>query len=120
MATFDYDKIQDKAQKILKKYGINATLKKYEMRISTVPWEPAGRSLSEEPCVGIIGEYTKWDYENTSVERGDIRFYVSPKGLSEINKSDLISIQGKDYQVVYAKPTAPGGVDLLVDVQLRR
>ena len=120
MDTFDYTNIINSAAKSLEKYGVAATIKKYKINMSTVPWEPSGRDLVETSCRGVIGEYKASDYTNTSIERGDIRFFLPSKGISGLETGDIISIATQDYKVILANLVAPGGVGILYDIQLRR
>lgn len=63
--------------------------------------------------------FKRSDIDGTSVLATDVRLYLSPSLATEPKPGDVIVFDGETYSVVNVRPTKPGTVVLLYDVQCR-
>jgi hypothetical protein len=68
---------------------------------------------------GVLFDYGEKDINGTTILKGDKKLLVQPTGISTIENSDIITVNGKDYTVVNVTETNPAGINLLFEVALR-
>ena len=84
------------------------------------PWDTSAfAATAETPLRAVVGRYQQGIIDGTLIMAGDRRVMVEA-GPVEPRTSDKLRIGGEDYAIVAVRPTAPGGVALMYEVQVRR
>ncbi len=68
---------------------------------------------------GVLFDYGEKELNGTTILKGDKKLLVQPTGISSIENTDIITVNGKDYAVVNVIETNPAGINLLFEVALR-
>ncbi len=118
----NYNKLRDKVAVLVGKYGMPMT-----MRV-IVPgvYDPASGSKAapgtpaDYPCFGMVGEYTLRDIDGTLIKTGDKKVILSASdSMPDPVKGNLLIMGGETWNVENSRPTAPAGISVVYDVQVR-
>ncbi len=122
--TFDYTKSAATAERLLQKFGQDVTLSRPSTSAPT--YDPAtGVSTPAAPATyagrGAVFDYKQTDVNQTLVQAGDQRLYLSPASpMVEPATSDTVTLaNGKTYSIVRGGEVNPAGTVVLYDLQLR-
>ena len=122
--TFDYVKSAATAERLLQKFGQAVTLSRPSTNAPT--YDPAtGISTPVAPATyvgrGAVFDYKQTDINQTLVQAGDQRLYLSPAApmVEPKTSDDIVLANGTTYTVQRSGKIAPAGTVVLYDVQLR-
>ncbi len=117
MSQFDYARTAATATRLLQRFGAACTLK----RQTTGEYDPAtGQApvtVTELPTTAAVFAYDQKYIDGTLILQGDQRAYMAPAFVPK--QGDVLSWQGRDWQVVAVKPLSPAGINCLFEAQLR-
>jgi hypothetical protein len=104
---FDYSEILQTADDLIVQFGTDAKLR---------------RASGDRPCKVVRIDWRPQDRDGTFIRQTDIRYLLSPLGLSvdPDSEQDRLIVQGMDLRIVIATPTEPANTKVLWDVQARR
>jgi hypothetical protein len=119
---FDYQRIRDQVAVIIGKYGAPMVLR--------VPapgaYDPAtGGRATDSPyvdysCFGTVDEYDIRDIDGTLIKEGDKRVTLSASSaMPDPVKGNILIMAGVEWSVERCKPTAPAGISVVYEVQVR-
>lgn len=84
------------------------------------PWDTGAFAVTAETSLrAVVGRYDRRLVDGTLIRADDLRVMVEA-GPVEPRTSDNLRIGGADYAVVAVRPTAPGGVALMWELQCRK
>lgn len=120
MATFDYQKTQNTATRLLRRFGNDATL----TRSASSSYDPAtGTSTDstyELTVTASVFDYPKAYIDGTLILQGDKRAYVSAYNVDAPEPSDTLTWNGVPYRIISVKDLNPAGsVSIMYELQLR-
>ena len=117
---FDYAGLTATAQRLLDRYGSDASLIPYAEPYTT-EWGMVPDSGDPVAIVALISNYSQSERANTAIETGDMRAFISTAGLSVAPKaSDQIILAGVTWKVVEVEQIAPSGVAILYKARVRK
>lgn len=118
---FDYAELAAAAAEILADFGATGQLKRKER---SGDYDPETGTFPEttvtQQITAVVIAYPQHLIDGTTVLQGDELAYVSAVGLTMPKPLDVMTWMGSDYTVINAKPTAPAGLNVLAEVQVRR
>lgn len=120
MATFNYARSKQTAERLIKRFGQSASLK------LTTPgdgpaYNPGEPTVTTYPCTLAIFDYRNSERDGTLIRAGDKLVYLSTEGLSVTPEtSDHLVIGGLDHSIVEVQPLSPAGTAVYFQVQVRR
>jgi len=76
-------------------------------------------SSSTFTAYGAAFDYNKNEIDGTLVQRGDVRFLMEASATEPV-LGDTVPVNGITYRVMNVKPTSPGGVVVIYELQLRK
>lgn len=117
MARYNYSSLLKTANRLIDRFGRDATLIK-PGEPGDDPWSAASEPSESDIILVEIG-YSMTNRDASLIEAGDKMTLVSSQGLAP-ELPDKIRLDGEDYQVIDAQPLNPGGTKLLTEVQIRR
>jgi len=127
MASFDYGRSQQTAQRLIKRFGQRGSIRR-EVPGDGPAYDPGPSTDVDYAADLVIVDYTISERDGTLILATDKRAYVSPLGLKtaagvsldEIKPTDkLVEASGKVWTIVRAMPLSPAGTTVYVDVQVR-
>lgn len=115
--SFNYPGTAATATRLLDRFGAPATLK----RTGPATYDPAtgttSGSVTSLPTVAAVFAYAAKYIDGTLIKQGDQQAYCAP-GVAP-TQGDVLTWQGVDYTVISVKATAPAGVPVLFEAQIR-
>ena len=107
------------ADDLLSEFGQPVTIRHTESA-----YDPATgtttETITDTGTVGAKLPYGDRQIDGTLILSNDEQLYVSPVGVSSIVPGDRVIIGSDAYSVVRVKTTAPAGVDVIHELQIRR
>jgi hypothetical protein len=126
-----YEQRAASALRLIKKYGMNMVLR----RVTKGTYHPSAGSTDASTVVdcaakGIVEEYKVQDIDGTIIKNGDKSVILAASGLAfrpDTNDFLLIgativngvTVGGEPWKIFVNKTTAPGGIDIIHNIQLR-
>lgn len=114
-----YSNLQSTATKLLKKYGQVVTL----TRETVSSYDPVlgvpTSSTAEYTGYAAMFDYQLSEIDGQTIQRGDARLLLQVISVEPKN-GDTVAVNGVQYTVINATITAPGGVTVVYELQLRR
>jgi hypothetical protein len=117
MSTFNYDGLADLASTLIANAGFKATLRR-ETQVKEYPWSTPVTTAEDNAVDIILGTYKSSMIDGETIKRGDIRVYVAVDTVIP-TVTDFLVIRGKQYTIIDINAPAPGGIDLLYEIQAR-
>lgn len=115
-----YSELAATANDILVEFGSVALL----TRMGAAVYDPAtGTTTPTQTTISVIAAVFDYDtkaIDGTLILQGDKQVYVSPVGVAAPLAGDVFTWQTVPYTVIAVKPLAPGGVDTLHTLQVRK
>ncbi len=113
-----YTKIENIAYKQIKKYGAKITVEYAGGgTFDPVAGTESGGSPTVKNGYGMITEYDDREIDGETIRRTDVKLIAAK--IDPPAPNDDVTAGGKRYKVVNASTIRPGGVNVLVKVQLR-
>jgi len=114
-----YDNLASVATKLLTDKGQQVTIN----RAVTNSFNPVTGIITPGTATNIVGYGAAFDYnanqiDGTLVQNGDIRFILEPTDEPAIE--DTVVIDSDTYKVISVKKTAPAGIVVNYELQLRK
>lgn len=82
--------------------------------------DPVYGEPTRHPVTSFFSQFTSNEIDGTNILAEDIKLLLSPIGLPEnFDSNDEIEIDGTRYSIINVMPVRPGGVDVLVPIQVR-
>ena len=117
MTAFDYAATAATATRLLERFGAAATLK----RQTTGTYDPdTGESpvtVTSLATTCAVFAYAQKYIDGTLIKQGDQLAYCAPTNAPA--QGDVLTWQGRDYQVVAVTPISPAGTPVLYEAQIR-
>jgi hypothetical protein len=85
----------------------------------TTPWGAGAATETDTPLRAVIGSYDRRLVDGSLVRADDLRVMVEA-GPVEPSTADTLKIGGVAHSIVSVRPTSPGGVALMWELQCRR
>lgn len=121
MATFDYARARQTADRLLTRFGQSATL-----RQTTVSggdgWDPgSGDTVVTDTTITVaVLEYEVGQIDGTVIQNGDRRVFVSAQGVGVTPAPADVLIVGSDQlRIVNVKPLSPASTVVMWECQCR-
>lgn len=117
MATFDYAKTAETAERLITRFGTAAAI----VRSTSTgdAWSPTITD-TDYACEVVVTNYAQSAIDGTLIHQNDRKVLLSTKGLTITpTDGDKITVAGLTFEIVSLKPLAPGGVNVLWEVQAR-
>jgi len=116
-----YEQRAASALRLIKKYGMTMTVRRVTKgEYNSEAGERAADVVLSLDGKGIIEEYETKEIDGTLIQAGDRKIILAASGLAiRPKKGDLLVIDGAISQIVKNKPTSPGGVDIIHNLQIR-
>ena len=83
------------------------------------PWATTAPATTSTPLRAVIGRYDRALIDGTLIRADDLRVMLEA-GPIEPTTADALDIGGVSHAIVAVRPTAPGGLALMWEVQVRR
>lgn len=117
----NYADLQLTVERLITKFGASAFIR----RASTASYDPttglvATSVASDEGCIAAVIDYEEKAIDGTLIQRGDQRALISCVGLNPPRIGDKLMWSDKLLSVVNPVAIAPGGINVLYDVQVRQ
>lgn len=111
MARFNYSPIIKTTQKLVDKFGYDAIINRKVSGVTTA-----------FPVVIVMTEYKPSDKDGVLIEQTDRKVLLAARGLTFTPnpETDRLVENGNNLQIVTVTPTAPAGVPILYELQVRR
>lgn len=124
--TFDYVAMQATADRLIKKFGATAAIRRLAKTGGT-EWEPT-QTPTDYATAAVVTNLPRWYSafadDNSDVLRTDRLGYVAmgplaALGVTEILPNDILVFGAKVFAIIDAKPIAPAGFAATYILQLR-
>lgn len=83
------------------------------------PWDPPAGPPTEIELAVIVGSFDKRLIDGENIRATDLKVLAESTGTVPVT-SDRIIISSVEYAILGVKPTSPGGVDILYELQCRK
>ncbi len=117
MSQFNYAATAATATRLLERFGAACTLKRQTAGAYDPVLGYAPITTTSLATTAAVFAYAQKYIDGTLILQGDQQAYMAP--AVEPKQGDLLSWQGKDYQVVAVKPVSPAGTLVLFEAQIR-
>lgn len=118
MSAFDYLRPRATAERLIKRYGQRAQLRR---STSSGPEFDPIVTLANHDCRIAILAYEEKQIDGTRIRASDKLVYMSTEKLTiEPTESDALVIGGIVHEIVTVKPLSPADVVMFYEVQARR
>lgn len=114
-----YADLSSDAAELLEEFGQPVTLTHKGASTYDEATATATTAQTTYQAHGVTVDYAERDIDGTKIKRGDQRVYMSAPGVAAPVSDDTMTIGGKAFKVINSSPLAPGGVNVLYDVQVR-
>ncbi|MBO9717521.1 MAG: hypothetical protein J7507_12115 [Pseudoxanthomonas sp.] len=117
MTAFNYAATAATATRLLQRFGAACTLKRqttgaYDPNTGTTPV-----TVTELATTAAVFAYPQRYIDGTLILQGDQQAFMDPAVTPK--QGDVLTWQGRDWQVVAVKPISPAGTPVLFEAQLR-
>lgn len=120
MATFDYARAKATADRLIAKFGTSGTIRRTSPGAGPA-YNPGSPATTDYACRVAVTDYSTYERQNTQIQSGDRRIYVSAQGLAiSPIPSDQIVIGSETYRVVDVDTLRPADVAVYFECQARR
>lgn len=113
-----YPELAITADELLKEFGQSVTIRHTES-----VYDPAtGTStqvVTDSKTVGAKFPYGDRAIDGTMILSGDEQIYLSPVGITSVVPGDRVILASGTYSVVRVKTTAPAGIPVIYELQVR-
>jgi len=109
LAGFNYAKIQTVADRLITRFGYSGHI----LRNNTTTY----------PCKLVLTEYTALEVDGVLIQSTDRKILIAAKNLNIEPNPETDVVFGGDtlpWRIIRANRTAPGGVNLLWELQVRK
>src|SRR3954454_20882687 len=100
MGTFDYSRAKATAERLIKKYGQEATLRKAGVPTGD-PWRPVEGSTTDYKVQVVLTDYTDQDRDGTLIQQTDKKALIVGH---EPGDADKLILNGKEHEIVRVMP----------------
>lgn len=118
-----YTTIRDgTAASLLSQYGTPMSLRRETPgTYNPTTGQVAAGSTTDYVCYGVIDNYTLRDLQNSVIQTGDKRIYMTAGAtIPEPKPGDTVVMGSTSWTVIDCVSLAPGGVAVLYTLQVRR
>lgn len=118
MAGFDYGRSRATAERLIKRFGQSAVLRRSTVGAGHNPSAPTQTDYAVQI---MVSEYAVYHRDGTVIKAGDKKVIVSTEGLSvEPVTTDKLLIESVVHSVVAVDKLSPGGTAVMFTLQCRR
>lgn len=114
-----YDALALTADDLLAEFGQPMTIRHTESTYDPATGESA-QVTTDTVTVGAKFPYGDRQIDGTLILSNDEQLYVSPVGVGSIVPGDRVIIGAETYSIVRVKTTAPAGVSVIHECQVRK
>lgn len=108
MATFNYARAVQTADRLIRKFGSDGALRRM------------ANNYAAEPIKVARLNYDQRQIDGTRIKAEDVLFYVSTVGIGDITVDDRILFDGDDYEIVPpVRQLSPAGTNVYWEIQGR-
>lgn len=120
--SFNYAKTAATADRLIKRFGKTATLRRTLADPST--YNPATGVVAQPvetqtTCSAVVIPYGDKLIDGTLIRQGDKQAFVAVVNVSEPKAGDFLLWEGVSYTVMNSKTLAPAGVNVIYELQVR-
>jgi hypothetical protein len=116
--TFNYTQSQATADKLIKNFGRAISLKRIAKTGSA--YDPTQAESLTDLQAAVV-DYSRFNMNETLIERGDKLVYVSAKANdAEPLKEDILVIDGEDFAIININALKPAGIVVYYEIQARK
>lgn len=118
MAGFDYAKARSTAERLIARFGQPGIVRRFTNAGTT--YDPE-MTPTDYPCTLVDLDIDERSIDGALIKRGDRTVYLSTAGLSiRPELADKVEIVGVEHAILNVMPLAPGGTNIMFQLQARR
>lgn len=122
MSAFNYTAMRARADRLIKRAGMAAKIRRLTARTGGEEWNPASQSggvPKDYDCTVVIADYTNTERAGTLIEETDRRAIISAQGLCVCPAvGDKLVVCGKEHPIKALSPVSPAGTVVLYDARI--
>jgi hypothetical protein len=126
VATFDYVKSRQTANRLITKFGMQ-TCKLLEVveGVDADPWDDSSVVLpdnfTEHTITAVVIDYEDEEVNDTSILRQDKKALISAEDIPAIPNTSMVFVttDGEYHSIVNVKPLKPADIAVMYEVQIR-
>ncbi len=117
MSRFDYSGVQSTAERLVRRFGQDATLTRVTQ--GGEPYDPV-TSETEFACQAAVTTYSQSLVDGTRIRADDRQIYLSTEDLTITpTTADTLTVGGVELSIISVRPLNPGGTVVFYEIQAR-
>ncbi len=117
--SFNYAKTAATADRLIGRFGASATFQQITVGAYDPNTGTAGNTVTSVPVQAVVLPYGQRFIDGATILQGDLQAFLSVVGVSVPKAGDQLLWQGKTYQIISVKDTAPAGLSVIYELQVR-